>query len=123
MTERNSTQIICPHGCGEMINGVQGDPLEPEDPYCPDCSHIDGHDCDNGCDYSDPTIFCRLVGHNINAVLQLSRGQLAHRCTWCGHLEYTEQSSSRETQTTMLQALADPIVRYISPDEGGSDER
>lgn len=43
----------CPHGCGEMIVGVQGDPLEPEEPYCPKCGHIQGRGCDDGCHYDD----------------------------------------------------------------------
>jgi len=39
---------ICPHGHGKMIRGVQGDPLEPEEPYCRECGHILGHL--DGCD-------------------------------------------------------------------------
>lgn len=41
----------CPHGHGEMFLGIRGDPLEPEEPYCPECSHIQGNDCDDGCNF------------------------------------------------------------------------
>ena len=41
----------CPHGCGEMIEPVNGDPLEPAVPYCPNCGHIQGKDCEIGCHY------------------------------------------------------------------------
>lgn len=41
----------CPHGCGVMVKGVAGEPLEPDDPYCPQCGHIKGHSCDDGCDH------------------------------------------------------------------------
>lgn len=43
------TDEQCPHGCGELIHGAQGDPLEPIEPYCPACSHIHGPGCDGGC--------------------------------------------------------------------------
>lgn len=42
----------CPHGHGEMIHPV-GDVLEPAVPYCPECGHISGNDCDNGCNYNE----------------------------------------------------------------------
>jgi len=32
----------CPHGHGEMVQPVNGDPLEPDSPYCTTCGHIDG---------------------------------------------------------------------------------
>lgn len=38
----------CPHGCSEMVYPV-GDPLEPANPYCPDCGHIKDNGCDDGC--------------------------------------------------------------------------
>ena len=41
----------CPHGHGEMIRPIAGDPLEPMSPYCPECGHIHGNDCDDGCHY------------------------------------------------------------------------
>lgn len=40
----------CPHGHGEMMVPV-GDPLEPAEPYCEECGHISGRDCDDGCHY------------------------------------------------------------------------
>lgn len=43
----------CPHGHGEMMLSIAGDPLEPEDPYCSVCGHIEGHGCDDGCHYSE----------------------------------------------------------------------
>jgi hypothetical protein len=30
----------CPHGCGEMMSPINGDPLEPKKPYCTECGHI-----------------------------------------------------------------------------------
>lgn len=45
----------CPHGCGLMMNPIHGDPLEPEDPYCPECGHIKGNGCEDGCYYEGAT--------------------------------------------------------------------
>lgn len=47
---------LCPHGCGSMMQPVNGDPLEPDSPYCPECGHIKGNDCDDGCDYGRRTV-------------------------------------------------------------------
>lgn len=115
-------RLTCPHGCGEMVRGVQGDPLEPEEPYCTECGHIDGHDCDDGCRFVEPTFFCRSLGHNIQTTLRFTTGRMSHRCVWCGHHEYVEKSSSRETRTGFLQTLADPIVRYLGTATDRSDD-
>lgn len=48
--EDSISGIECPHGCAEMVEPVNGDPLEPDGPYCPECGHIHGimgpKDCD-----------------------------------------------------------------------------
>lgn len=43
---------VCPHGCGDMVLPV-GDPMDPAGPYCPDCGHIKGNGCDDGCYYDE----------------------------------------------------------------------
>lgn len=42
----------CPHGHGRMMKPVNGDPLEPDSPYCPKCGHIEGNSCEDGCSYN-----------------------------------------------------------------------
>lgn len=41
----------CPHGHGKMMQPVNGDPLEPANPYCSECGHIFGNSCEDGCHY------------------------------------------------------------------------
>lgn len=74
----------CPHGHGDMVQPVNGDPLEPAEPYCDECGHISGRDCDDGCNYEAPTIIIDVDGvpyevtpelrdEYVNAVVHLNR--------------------------------------------------
>lgn len=61
----------CPHGHGDMIQPVNGDPLEPDSPWCPECGHIHGRDCDDGCDYELAS--CTVCDYSVSDPVELAK--------------------------------------------------
>lgn len=102
----------CPHGCREMVPPTHGDPLEPAEPYCPECGHINGNGCDDGCYHGEPDtpprfprvaaalrrIRCRLFGHPedslVKVVLGVGRRREFYRCERCSETVHNPQGGT-----------------------------
>lgn len=92
----------CPHGHGDMTPPVNGDPLEPDAPWCLECGHIYGRDCDDGCDYDrgalEETFNCATCKKWIKDIVDL----IDHAATPdCDHILPADALSSNERSTLL----------------------